>query len=90
METKADWLRSEIEKLEGMEQMWQGPCPECRGNGYTVDYDPSDQTGNTAMQVQCHVCEASGVIEMPNVEYNEALTSIITRYKEELKVLTGE
>ena len=51
---RADWLRSEIEKLEGM---WRAYLIPKEGRH---DYDNG---------------------------YNQALTSIITRYKEELKVL---
>jgi len=56
MTTKADWLRSEIEKFEGVEDkaVWAS---------------------------QCHNIK---VIPL------STFTSIITRYKEELKVLEGK
>ena len=57
-QTKADWLRSEIEKLEGMKE-------------------------------DIYAVEDESLIMM-QVGHNTALTSIITRYKEELKELTGE
>jgi len=57
MTTKATWLRSEIEKLEG-EKLWE--------------YD------------------FQGKRSMAKKNWNDALTSIITRYKEELKAITGE
>ena len=52
--TKADWLRSEIEKLEGVE-------------GKEYDYSSIDAFN-----------------EVRTEAWDEALTSIITRYKEEL------
>ena len=52
----ADWLRSEIEKLEPLEE-------------------PLPATSMTAREALAH---------------NKLLSSIITRYKEELKELTGE
>ena len=58
---KADWLRSEIEKLEGMNVVLD--------NG-------------ASFKRQTHYPQ--------NVGYNTALTTLITRYKEELKDLTGE
>ena len=60
---RADWLRSEIEKLEVMKE--------------------------TRHTDEClfHVIENCTCVAF---HYNKALTSIITRYKEELKVLTGE
>ncbi len=67
---RADWLRSEIEKLEGTitKYVWEnGECSVC---GYDSVYSEGEE----------HRCEV----------FNDALTSIITRYKEELKVLTGE
>lgn len=62
METKAHWLRSEIEKLEGMKKMdfHTGQC---------ID----SQDG-------CEDCFKQTEID----GHNTALTSIITRYKEEL------
>ena len=54
--TKADWLRSEIEKLEG-------------------DLRPYNSMSDWAEEINAH---------------NTALTSIITRYKEELKVLESK
>ena len=55
METKADWLRSEIKELDNMLR------------------DPSDY------------------LDPRNVtQYNSPINSIITRYKEELKVLEGK
>lgn len=63
--TKADWLRSEIEKLDGMR------LPE------QSDYHTSDliYTSSTGLKLE------------RNKGNNQALTSIITRYKEELKAL---
>lgn len=57
MTTKANWLRSEIDKLEGMKKYELGPNARIA----------------------------------PDEKYwNQALTSIITRYKEELKVLESK
>jgi len=67
-----------VAAVEGKRQIKQEHCPECRGDGYTVDYDPSDHTGNTPMQVQCLICEATGIIEIPNLEYNQALDDTLT------------
>ena len=64
--TKADWLRSEIEKLEGM---LKPNIPVLAGGGSK----PSEY--HKAGQVHGR---------------NQALTSIITRYKEELKVLESK
>ena len=60
-ETKADWLRSEIEKLEGMKQ---------------------------PITIDDRVESAFASIEWDR--YNEALTTIITRYTEELKELESK
>lgn len=35
-------------------------CRVCRGDGYTVEHDPTDPTGETPMQVQCDDCHAEG------------------------------
>lgn len=59
---RADWLRSEIEKLEGVQN-------ETRNFPMKKDGTNWDEW---------------------NDGYDRALTSIITRYKEELKALTGE
>lgn len=58
---RQDWLRSEIEKLEGMKQ---------------------------PITIDDRVESAFASIEWDR--YNEALTTIITRYKEELKVLESK
>lgn len=64
---REDWLRSEIEKLEG----------QMKDNVFVPDHNPSPYGGLICRECRmqedcdCHV-------------YNEALTSIITRYKEEL------
>lgn len=57
METKADWLRTEIDKLEGMKKDTSG----------FPGQDEESRIGR--IQIYAH---------------NEALTTIITRYKEEL------
>jgi len=64
---KADWLRSEIEKLESSEKMKSKI-------GFEKD-------GTKMQQIKQRVY-AQG--------HNQALTSIITRYKEELKVLESK
>ena len=60
METKADWLRSEIERLEEVIGLYETQCIE--EIGFVVNGD----------------------------KIHQALTSIITRYKEELKVLESK
>ena len=69
-EEKALWLRSEIEKLEGIEDggMHLVGCP----------------ISHIHLEVSSCGC---GIY---NRGYNQALTSIITRYKEELKVLESK
>ena len=64
METKADWLRSEIEKLES------GVKTGNNGEGLPFENSP-DIYGNAR-------------IEAWKNGHNQAITSIITRYKEEL------
>lgn len=59
--TKADWLRSEIEKLEGMKI----------GQNVVFNFVGRNKI-NEATEANAH---------------NHTLTTIITRYKEELKVL---
>lgn len=70
---RADWLRSEIEKLEGMKKV------EFVG-------DLFEQIGMPAAQ--------NSVEDFLQIDkarsYNQALTSIITRYKEELLELEKE
>ena len=65
--TKADWLRSEIEKLEGMKLKDKKEYPKLFPREWADC---------------CWEGEMNG--------YNQALTTIITRYKEELKVLKEE
>lgn len=78
IQDRASLHASLVAAVEGKRQIKQEHCPECRGDGYTVDYDPSDPTGNTPMQVQCLICEATGIIEIPNLEYNQALDDTLT------------
>jgi len=80
--TISETIKAGVSVIEGEQQIHKGCCPECRGDGFTVDYDPRDPTGNTAMQVLCHVCDATGVLEMPNVEYNQALQTAVTKLQE--------
>ena len=68
METKADWLRSEIEKLEGM---------KINDFGF-IDVQLNGITHKVKAESDRHIF------------YNTALTSIITRYKEELKELESK
>ena len=68
--TKSDWLRSEIEKLEGMKKTGNN------GEGLPFENSP-DIYGNARMEAWKN-------------GHNTALTSIITRYKEELKVLESK
>lgn len=74
-----------VEMTDGMMKLHEGMCTECKGDGFTVEYDPTDPSGETLMQVQCPACEATGIFEMPNIDYNQALTYIQTKltHKEE-------
>ena len=67
METKSDWLRSEIEKLRIMKR-----------------YDPILHT------VTVPDGDRPTSEQWMNKGHNQVLTSIITRYKEELKVLESK
>ena len=66
---KTDWLRSEIEKLEGMKKTKTFPQQ-------LIHFD--------------HSVEYFERLSDADIHYNQALTSIITRYKEELKVLESK
>ena len=66
---RADWLRSEIEKLEGMKKTKTFPQQ-------LIHFD--------------HSVEYIERLSDGDIHYNSALTSIITRYKEELKVLESK
>lgn len=37
-------------------------CVVCGGDGFTVEHDPRDPTGQTPMQAQCDFCHAEGRI----------------------------
>ena len=69
METKADWLRSEIKRLEGMKKTKTFPQQ-------LIHFD--------------HSVEYFERLSDADIHYNQALTSIITRYKEELKELESK
>ncbi len=47
---------------EIVESMPQNKCIYCDGDGYMVEHDPRDETGQTPMQVQCDYCHAEGCI----------------------------
>ena len=67
---RADWLRSEIEKLEG--------SIKTGNNGEGLPFENSPEIfGNARMEAWKN-------------GYNQALTSIITRYKEELLELESK
>ena len=70
--TKADWLRSEIEKLEGMKMPHK-------------DWT-KDEHYKTCKDGCTYCCNAEGT----RCGFNQALDTIITRYKEELKVLESK
>ena len=72
METKADWLRSEIEKLDGNKRK-------------SIAVMSPDEIVSDALKFKRHPNQAFN--DGHATGYNQALTSIITRYKEELKVL---
>lgn len=77
----------EIEDMvEGMEKVDKGECPECRGDGLTAEHDPEDPHENGCsscpIQVQCEPCQGTGVYEMPDLRYNQALTDIAKALKE--------
>lgn len=80
-------LEAEIERLEGMKKIDSGKCPECGGDGWVVESVPAVQSVQTPMQVQCHACFATGVIEMPNLDYNKAIDDHITYLKEQIKLI---
>ena len=65
---RADWLRSEIEKLEGMRKL-----------------EHTDDIPTTDIEYIASRIEGDA-----RIYWNDCLTSIITRYKEELKVLENE
>ena len=67
--TKADWLRSEIEKL---------------GSEIAIHTQLASEW--TGIDIKNNILHRIN----PHEEQVNAFTSIITRYKEELKVLTGE
>lgn len=70
--TKADWLRSEIEKLEDEKFVWLTP------------EEMKQHDGCRYKRNGLYVGQVAGN------NFNQALTSIITRYKEELKVLESK
>lgn len=51
-------LQEEREAI--VEEMRTMLCKACGGDGFTVEYDPRDQTGQTPMQAQCDYCHAEG------------------------------
>ena len=59
-------------------------CKACGGDGFTVEYDPRDQTGNTPMQVQCDYCHAEGEY-MTLDEVRSLLSSRDTYWKERVR-----
>ena len=83
--TKADWLRSEIEKLEGEKLPYPYVC-KSPFPGEGVDFHL--KTYGHLPYFGC--CKYDQLTKDETDVYNQALTSIITRYKEELKVLESE
>jgi len=47
---------------ERVAEMPTNKCSVCNGDGYTVEHDPNDPTGQTPIQVQCDFCHAEGKI----------------------------
>ena len=110
METKADWLRSEIKKwfeinyLDGDEvqdgqMLASSECLDALVNS-RVDFLRSEieklegmKKTKTFPQQLIHFDHSVEYFERlsdADIHYNQAITSIITRYKEELEELTGE
>jgi len=86
--TKADWLRSKIEELERMK------LRDCTKGGYGHSHNPwgcGEKLCEYCKHMEDGLCESNHSYSSVEVMvYNQALTTIITRYKEELKELTGE
>lgn len=81
-QTKASWLRSEIEKLEGIikQEVKKLELPE--------KYKDSLEMNAETLPIVMHNLRCE--LHPFDNGYNTALTSIITRYKEELKVLESK
>lgn len=54
--TISETLKEAVRVIEGEKV----DCEHCGGDGYNVEADPNDQSGQTPMQVQCNFCHAEG------------------------------
>ena len=113
METKADWLRSEIEKLEGNEDMlvkhlvdrflgWHLPKDFHPDGGISFDREYNvSYNANQGLPPSIHEPTGTNLFTaeqakemfrflLENEDGTSALTSIITRYKEELLELESK
>lgn len=61
-------------KLRSVEELPTNVCLICNGDGYIVEHDPRDETGQTPMQVQCDFCHAEGRITTLDVVRTERAT----------------
>jgi hypothetical protein len=73
-----------VEMIGNNKQINTANCRECEGFGYTAGHDlPWNHNPTTGeciscpIQIQCGACEANGICEIPNLEYNQALEDII-------------
>ena len=57
---------------EIVEELPTNVCVVCSGDGYTVEHDPYDPTGQNPMQVRCDFCHSEGKITTLK-EYGEIL-----------------
>ena len=90
-QTKADWLRSEIEKLEvekeELEKLEKEHHEQFLADERRYKFNPSTSNLEVMKLHEGSTSAYTGGLRWGKIE---AITSIITRYKEELKVLTGE
>lgn len=67
---------------EAVEAMAFIQCKTCFGDGYIVEHDPCDPTGDTPLQLQCEDCHAEGKYTTLD-EVRRLLTTIDTEARKE-------
>jgi hypothetical protein len=77
-----------------VEELPKKKCLYCDGDGYTVERDPRDETGQTPMQEGCDHCHAEGFITTLDVvrtaltlAYQEGRCSVLAEMNHETRQL---